>query len=119
MLIQERIEIIMKTNQMSPSQFADKIGIQRSNLSHVLNGRNKPSLDFLDKIITAFPKVNASWLITGEIREGEFSGDAVAPIREPEINRKTEASLAKGEAKEVEKILVLYKDGTFSAYKPD
>lgn len=119
MLIQDRIEIIMKANQMSPSQFADKIGIQRSNLSHVLKGRNKPSLDFLDKIITAFPKVNASWLITGEIREGEFSGDAVKPMKETEIKETAEPSRAKGETKEVEKILVLYKDGTVSVYKPD
>ena len=59
MLIQDRIKLILKANNLSASEFADKVGIKRSNLSHVLSGRNKPSLDFLSKIISTFPKVNA------------------------------------------------------------
>ena len=72
MLIQDRVKLIIKANNESSSSFADKIDIKRSNLSHVLSGRNKPSLDFLAKIIDNYPKVNASWLITGTTRDGDF-----------------------------------------------
>lgn len=66
MLIQERLQIVLKMHNLTPSSFADQIGVQRSNISHVLSGRNKPSLDFLEKILLNFPRVNAHWLVTGE-----------------------------------------------------
>ena len=67
MSIQQRLQLVIKMHHLSPSAFADKIGVQRSNVSHVLSGRNKPSLDFLEKIILHFPRVNAHWLITGKM----------------------------------------------------
>lgn len=51
---------------MTVSQFAEAIGIQRSGLSHILSGRNQPSLDFIKKLIHRFPDVDIYWLITGE-----------------------------------------------------
>ncbi|NLH53302.1 MAG: helix-turn-helix transcriptional regulator [Bacteroidales bacterium] len=51
---------------MTASQFAEAIGIQRSGLSHILSGRNQPSLDFIKKLIHRFPDVDIYWLITGE-----------------------------------------------------
>jgi transcriptional regulator with XRE-family HTH domain len=51
---------------LSPSTFAERIGVQRSSVSHILSGRNKPSVDFLEKILHAFPRVNVEWLITGK-----------------------------------------------------
>ena len=72
MLIQDRIQMIIKANNLTASEFASNIDVKRSNLSHVLSGRNKPSLDFLSKVITAYPNVNASWLLTGETREGVY-----------------------------------------------
>ena len=50
---------------LSPSQFADKLGVQRSGVSHLLSGRNKPSFEFINKMLVAFPKINPDWLITG------------------------------------------------------
>ena len=69
MLIKERLQLVLKMHSITPSSFADKLGIQRSNVSHVLSGRNKPSLDFLEKIVTHFPRVNAHWLITGIMQD--------------------------------------------------
>ena len=112
MLIQDRVKLIIKANSESSSSFADKIGIKRSNLSHVLSGRNKPSLDFLAKIIDNYPKVNASWLITGTTREGDF--------KEPINNAKESIEpVVKQEASEgdIEKIVVFYTNGTFNSYK--
>jgi len=111
MLIQDRVKLIIKANNESSSSFADKIDIKRSNLSHVLSGRNKPSLDFLAKIIDNYPKVNASWLITGTTRDGELK----EPINNTQesIKPKTEGSFVDGE---IEKIVVFYTNGTFSSY---
>lgn len=71
--ILNRIKMVMKMNQLNAASFADKIGVQRSSVSHVLTGRNKPSLDFVEKMLIQFPKVNASWLISGTIQDPEKS----------------------------------------------
>ncbi len=62
----DRIKQIMSLEQLSSSQFADTIKLQRSSLSHVLSGRNKPSLDFVMKIKTAFNRISLEWLLFGE-----------------------------------------------------
>ena len=61
-----RIELILKTQNLSPTQFADAIGIQRSSMSHILARRNNPSLDFVMKVLNRFPEINAEWLLTGK-----------------------------------------------------
>jgi len=62
----ERISKLIKTKKLSSSQFADEIGVQRSSVSHVLSGRNKPSLDFVTKILTAYEDINSEWLLIGK-----------------------------------------------------
>jgi len=61
----ERFKQLLGQLNLSASEFADKIGVQRSSVSHVLSGRNKPSIDFLEKILIAFPDIDATWLISG------------------------------------------------------
>ena len=62
----ERIRKFMETQGLSPSELADNIGVQRSNVSHVLNGRNNPSFPFIEKLLKKYPKLNAKWLLMGE-----------------------------------------------------
>ena len=64
--MKDRIKKIMDNNNLSSAQFADKIGVTRSSLSHVLSGRNNASLDYVLKIIQAFPQIDSNWLLTGE-----------------------------------------------------
>ena len=80
MSIQNRLHIVLKMHNLTASSFADKIGVQRSNVSHVLGGRNKPSLDFLEKILLTFPRVNANWLVTGKMNgtEQEITSTSIA-----------------------------------------
>ena len=61
----ERIHKIMKTKELTASQFAGSIGVQPSSVSHVISGRNKPSLEFIQKILKVFPDLSADWLLFG------------------------------------------------------
>ena len=61
-----RLEKVMNYYGLSASAFADKIGVQRSTISHLLTGRNKPSLEFVLKVVKSFPEVNLYWLLNGK-----------------------------------------------------
>lgn len=63
--MKERIEKILDSYNLSPSKFADELGIQRSGISHVLSGRNKPSLEFVQKVLIRFPEISSDWLVQG------------------------------------------------------
>ncbi|MEI6696294.1 MAG: helix-turn-helix transcriptional regulator [Bacteroidota bacterium] len=62
----DRILLILKTQNLSSSQFADEIGVQRSSISHILSGRNNPSLEFVTKILKRYPDINSDWIIFGK-----------------------------------------------------
>jgi len=59
----ERIKLIMEYKQLTPAQFAESLGINRSNLTHIFSGRNLPSLEFVRKILTTYPDISTEWLI--------------------------------------------------------
>ena len=61
-----RLQQFLDLENLSPARLADIIGVQRSGLSHILSGRNKPSFDFIRRILVKFPRINADWLITGK-----------------------------------------------------
>ena len=63
--MKDRLHQFLTAEQLSPGHFADSLGVQRSGVSHILSGRNKPGFDFIEKFLTHFPTVNAEWLITG------------------------------------------------------
>ena len=62
----ERILEILKIKNLSPAQFADLIGVQRSSISHLISGRNKPSLEFIQRILKTFPEINTEWMLSGK-----------------------------------------------------
>lgn len=132
----KRLEYLMDYYSLNASLFADKIGVQRSSISHLLSGRNKPSLDFILKITEEFPSVDLYWILNGE---GNFlKTNTPTPILERqkieddsgnfsdgtsliENNKSVESSSALSEKigeKEIFKIVVLYKDGSFRDFKP-
>ena len=61
-----RLKKILNYHQLTASLFADKIGVQRSSISHILSGRNKPSLDFILKVTNSFTDVDIYWLLNGK-----------------------------------------------------
>lgn len=78
----ERIREILTGRQLTPTQFADSIGVARPIVSHILSGRNKPSLEVVQKIITAFPDLSIPWLLsgTGAMLAAASDPAALAPV---------------------------------------
>ncbi len=78
----ERIKEIILKEGLTSGSFADLIGVQRSSMSHILNGRNNPSLDFIVKTIQHIPTLNPEWLLTG-IGNMYRSDNSVQPVFVP------------------------------------
>jgi transcriptional regulator with XRE-family HTH domain len=76
----DRIKALMAARQLSPSQFADQTTLPRPVVSHILSGRNKPSLEVAQKIMTAFPDVSVDWLLNGR---GEMIASTALPEPPP------------------------------------
>ena len=86
----KRLEFILDYYGLNASSFADKIGVQRSSLSHLLSGRNKPSLDFILKIIAIFPEVDLYWILNGKgtFPKSELKEDHVFGTPTPTSNNR-------------------------------
>ncbi|MGW9686178.1 helix-turn-helix transcriptional regulator [Flagellimonas sp. 2504JD1-5] len=117
----ERIRTIINHYGLTVSTFADKIGVQRSSISHLLNGRNRPSLDFVLKVVQTYPEVNLYWLLNGK---GEFPSkdhlEHPSPIPAPDISkteeRTVQISATEQNQKEPVKIVIFYADGSFESF---
>jgi len=74
MSLNERISKVIEYSGFTPSEFADEVDVQRSSVSHVTSGRNKPSLEFIIKIKSRFPEILWDWLVNGdgEMLKSEF-----------------------------------------------
>ena len=100
---------------LSGAGLADKIDVQRSSISHILSGRNKPSLDFIMKVLSAFPDVDLYWLLNGK---GTFPSSA--PKSEP-ASRPTLSDLKienqSAVSDDIERIVIFYKDGSFRNFE--
>jgi len=92
----ERLKIWMEYEDLKPSALADNIGVNRATISHILSGRNKPSIDFLEKLLSIYSKVNANWLISG------------VGYMQSEIKVKELVS-----TKKIGKVVVFYDDNSF------
>lgn len=81
----KRLGIILEYYSLNASSFADKIGVQRSSLSHLLSGRNKPSLDFILKILDVFPEVDLYWILNGRgsFPKSELKDDQIIATSTP------------------------------------
>ncbi|MCH2214641.1 MAG: helix-turn-helix domain-containing protein [Flavobacteriales bacterium] len=117
----ERLKTIIRVNNLTSSSFADRVGVQRSGVSHILNGRNKPSMEFLLKVLEAFPRVDAGWLLTGKTTQ-KLSSEGVGVSEESntlDSEGGDQIEIAKDKQKPVlEKIVFFYSDSTFDTFNP-
>lgn len=114
----ERLERLLKYYGLSASGFADKIQVQRSNISHLLSGRNKPSLDFVMKVVRTFPEVNLYWLLNGKGSFPENRKKDSPPLQTSEFKAPQDASSNSGAEKSIDKIIIFYSNGSFDSYTP-
>ena len=133
-----RIEAIRKKEGLSAASFAQRIGVPRSTISHLVSGRNKPSLDLLVKIIDSFPEVTLDALVYGKASPPpqSISGpDRKNEMQYQETTRQSQASLSleslptpPGPATTktttplsktvVRQVILLTEDGHFETYSP-
>ncbi len=118
-----RLQKVIDFYGESASSFAEKIGVQRSSISHILSGRNKPSLDFVLKVLSSFPDVELYWLLNGK---GTFPSSSEkqttitpdAPISEdPKPVNEMIPQVSKSGDRSIERIVIFYKDGTFKNFE--
>lgn len=144
-MLNDTIKSFIVSKNLSPSKFADEIGVQRSSISHILSGRNKPSLDIVQKIIRRYPEIGTDWLLEeppapepvrqpapASVASNGTAGQPVprdnAPIppyvqhqEEPEPYEPEPVlpNAAPGASeRQIVKVLVFYSDGTFSEFSP-
>ncbi|MBR5602882.1 MAG: helix-turn-helix transcriptional regulator [Bacteroidales bacterium] len=142
-LIKDRIAHILRAKNLTATQFAEMMQIQPSNVSHLLSGRNKPSLDFLVKLKEIFPEYNFDWIILGkkpittnepnlfnnENNEGSFEITRVGENNVENANNASvsEASIADNPnvigaisdnnvSSSLKQIIYVYEDKTFEVY---
>lgn len=133
-----RLQKIITAEGLTPTQFAELIGMQRSSVSHILSGRNNPSFDMLQNILSKFSKINPNWLIlgTGDMYQKVVQTDLFSEIHNkkhsttPATSSKKDANASiqkTGEIKasekpifrkDVERVIIFYKDKTFTEYFP-
>lgn len=142
--MKDKLDILLKKKGLSATSLARILGIQPSGLSHILSGRNKPSFDLVVKILRAFPELNPDWLLldaeeifrldtTQSVENPLFSydefnsqiGTPVSSDENIEISESNPASKnemhnifcrTQNGRKDVERIVVLYTDGSFDSY---
>lgn len=143
----KRLEFIMEHFGFNASSFADKIGVQRSSISHLLAGRNKPSLDFIMKILNLFPELNLYWVLDGSghfLKNNDFEissnkvnsitpidfdnedkTESASSLNKKNVSENSETSvpnknefIKSSDLNQIEKIIFFYTDGTFFAYRP-
>jgi len=136
-----RLKKIIEHYNLTSSTFADAIDVQRSSISHLLSGRNKPSLDFVMKIIHKFPDVDLYWLLYGkgsfpkieetikteiqkEVVEENFTTPSLFSknvIPEHKVEKKSNTQFSAIEEKDknkakISRIVLFFEDGSFEAY---
>ena len=116
-----RLEEIMKTHQLNAAGFAERIGVQRSSVSHILSKRNKPSLDFILKIKSAFSDVSFNWLLLDHenitpIPYSKTKEAITTGLDQSKLSIKDTIQVTNNTTEEVIQIIKLYQDGSFRIY---
>jgi len=140
--MKERIQEYMIHKNINAGELAHSLDVQRSNISHILNGRNKPSAAFIEKMLTVYPDLNARWLLTGEgnMTDSYTPISKIPDVAKSQVNETPEAEESKEVIKEVikatiapessstntpkihfrddklDRIVMFYKDGTFTSF---
>jgi len=128
-----QLRALMTQYDLSAARFSTKIGVQPSSISHLLSGRNKPSLDFVLKLLEAFPGLRLDWLMYGTgaapfeqsteetppspIPARDLFEDVPGEAPDPVVDKAGNATIKLSE-QAIEQVIVCYTDGRCKTYKP-
>ena len=127
--MKDRIAHIIRAKNLTAADFALQLGIQPSNISHLLSGRNNPSLDFVKKLKETFPEYSLEWIIFGRgpITVSEpfpsitpiepVPSDSMAPLNPKEVETQFEVPSSSHSAT-LKQIILVYSDNTFEQVTP-
>lgn len=116
----KRLQKVIDYYGETASSFAEKISVQRSSISHILSGRNKPSLDFILKILAAFPEVELYWLLNGKGVFPKTETDHISKTNKTFENEKADYNKIPPQTnpdKTIERIIIFYSDGSFKNFQ--
>ncbi|WP_031527888.1 helix-turn-helix transcriptional regulator [Dyadobacter crusticola] len=125
MTLADKIKQILAEKALSPSIFADEIGVQRSSMSHILAGRNKPSLEMVQKIVKRYPELGLEWILE-ENELPQLAPEEPVPAKKkalpgtvlPQEKLVEESRLVTAAPeKQVARIVIFYTDGTFKEFQ--
>ena len=139
----DQINVIMDKEGLTQAQFAERVGIQRAQVSHLIANRNRVSLEILKKIHSAFPGINVEWLLSGEgdygtpssddTRNNETVEEELGPLfANEEMNsvpialqkdsgareEKNQVGVVQTPLRKIVELTVFYDDGTYEFFSP-
>lgn len=130
--MQERFKQLLKEKNLTAARFAELIQVNASAMSHILNGRNKPGFDVLEKIVQAFPDVNLNWLISGQgniynsvpqntnlsEKDKQENMPSIPPSLQPSQGNNPSSVLSlENVPKKIKRIILFFDNGTFEIYE--
>ena len=138
--MKDRVIKFLTHENLTATKFADEIGVQRSSVSHILSGRNNPSFDFIQRILSRYKNLSSEWLImgTGNMLKRAEQMDLFAEASSshitstPNVTKQPDKTsppenenlsnpileTQKSSSKQVDKILIFYSDKTFDEFLP-
>jgi transcriptional regulator with XRE-family HTH domain len=147
--MKERILVFLQNENKSYAQFAEEIGVQPSGISHILSGRNNPSLDFIVKMLLKYPSLSADWLLFGRGAMHKYVSQPTLFDTEPQIEadnavlpheginathvtpdvpegaenapvtKEIESQEVSSGHKRLTRVMFFYSDKSFSEYRPE
>jgi transcriptional regulator with XRE-family HTH domain len=112
-----RLKKVMSYYNETAASFSDKIGVQRSSISHILSGRNKPSLEFIMKILSSYDEVDLYWLLNGKGVFPKTETKSVLPKNVEQTQDSVNTTSKLESSDEIERIIIFYKDGSFKNFQ--
>ena len=106
----KRLQQFLEAENLTQTEFADRLGSTRGSISHILSGRNRPGYDFFENLARNYPSLSIDWLLTGR---GKMYKASIG-----EINTLDDSHQSIVNHKEITKIIVFFTDGSFNEFSP-
>ncbi|WP_298327187.1 helix-turn-helix transcriptional regulator [uncultured Dokdonia sp.] len=137
----QRLQEIMDANELSATAFSEKLHVGRATISHLMAGRNKPSLDFVMTVVATFPEVELQWLLYGTTSSPKtttptppnhtpFSADVPSKNTQESASKTSATPPSNTEQKTlknitafssskspIKRVIIFLEDGTFESYE--